>query len=371
MGANTLIVVTGPEDSENDDLIKLSYDNATGDAGIQTVNVTRKVANELLASSGTTIEDLQKQINQTKVPKSFLLGNTSASIRTDLKEVRKGAENVVGFLAGIDPALKNQIIVIGAHYDHLGMGGEGSGSLKPDTVAIHHGADDNASGTAGVLELAQAFAAIKGELKRSLLFISFSGEELGLLGSAYYVNHPLVPLESTVTMINMDMIGRLNKRALIVYGVGTSPGFEELVKKHNSDSAFVLKLNKDGYGSSDQDSFYPKKIPVLHFFTDIHSDYHRPSDTYDKINYPGEEQVVRFIEGIAEELDRSSGTPTYVAVMMSASADRRSKQPGLHGDDPRFRRAGSGNENLRCSGRQSGGEGGIDWGGYYCQVRRD
>lgn len=164
------------------------------------------------------------------------------------------------------------------------------------------------------MELAQAFANMKGSLKRSILFISFAGEELGLLGSGYYVNHPLLPLDKTVAMINMDMIGRLNNKVLIVYGVGTSPGFEALAKMYNKDSTFVLKLNKDGFGPSDQSSFYGKQIPVFHFFTDIHSDYHRPSDTYDHLNYQGMEQVVRYIEAISQEIDQLTDRPQYVAV---------------------------------------------------------
>ena len=314
LGARVLLVVTGPEDSDTDDLIKLTYDNATGNAGLPAINITRKTADLLLAAAGKNIKDLQKLINETKAPRSVDLPSIFVRLKTDLKEIRETTKNVVGFLEGNDPNLKDQMIIVGAHYDHLGMGGEGSGSLKPDTTAIHYGADDNASGSAGLLELAQAFAGMKSSLKRSMLFISFSGEELGLLGSAYYVNHPLLPLDRAVVMINMDMIGRLNNRALIVYGIGTSPGFEDLVKRHNRDSAFVLKLNKDGYGPSDHASFYGKQIPVFHFFTDIHPDYHRPSDTYDKINYPGEEQVVRYVEGIAEELDQAADRPHYVAV---------------------------------------------------------
>ncbi|MDP2884855.1 MAG: M28 family peptidase [Ignavibacteria bacterium] len=315
LGAKALIVVTGPEDSaDTDDLIKLSYDNATGNAGLPAVNITRKAADELLRNSGKDVKDLQQEIIRTKAPRSLELSDVSVRLQINLIQFRQETRNVVGFLEGSDPNLNNQLIVIGAHYDHLGMGGEGSGSLKPDTAAIHHGADDNASGTSGLLELAQAFAGTKSALKRSFLFIAFTGEELGLLGSGYYVNHPLLPLDRAVAMINMDMIGRLNNKSLIVYGVGTSPGFEELVKRHNRDSAFALKLNKDGFGPSDHASFYGKQIPVFHFFTDIHSDYHRPSDTYDKLNYSGEEQIVRYIEGIAEELSQSTERPQYVAV---------------------------------------------------------
>jgi hypothetical protein len=315
-GARAVMVVTGPEDSENDDLIRLSYDNAMGNAGFPCLNITRKAADMLLAQTCSTIKDLQKKLNETKQSNSFLVKDAKVSGKIALKEIRQMAMNVVGFLEGNDESLKNQIMVLGAHYDHLGMGGESSGSLRPDTVAVHHGADDNASGTAGVLELAQAFAGKKAELKRGMLFIAFSGEELGVLGSAYYVNHPIFPLEGTVVMLNMDMIGRMNKKTLIVYGVGTSPGFEALATKYNADSTFVLKLNKDGYGPSDHSSFYGKRVPVFNFFTDIHSDYHRPSDTYDRLNYPGEEKIVQYVGAIAADLNATAEKPQYVAVEM-------------------------------------------------------
>jgi len=315
-GAKALIIAAGPEDSDTDDLIKLTYDNATGNAGLPAVNITRRVADQLLAGNATSVKALQKKLNETRKPNSFELTKVNVDLKTSLKEIRQTTVNVVGFLEGNDPQLKNQIVVIGGHYDHLGMGGEGTGSLRPDTVAIHHGADDNASGTAGVLELAQAFASSKESLKRSMLFIAFTGEELGMLGSGYYVNNPIFPLQQTVAMLNMDMIGRLNNKTLIVYGVGTSPGFEALTAKYNKDSTFVLKLNKDGYGPSDQTSFYGKGVPVFHFFTDIHSDYHKPSDTYDRLNYPGEEEILWYIEAIAKELDTTTDRPQYVAVEM-------------------------------------------------------
>ena len=315
-GAKALIVVTGPEDSENDDLMRLAYDQATGNAGLPAVNITRKRADELLNANGLSIKELQKKLNASRQSNSFILEGVTVDVKITLNEIRKTTMNVVGLLEGKANPLKDQVMVIGAHYDHLGMGGEGSGSLRPDSVAVHHGADDNASGTAGVLELAQAFASRKDSLKRSILFIAFTGEELGMLGSGHYVNHPIFPLQQTVVMLNMDMIGRMNNKTLIVYGVGTSPGFEALVTKFNKDSAFVLKLNRDGYGPSDQTSFYSKQVPVFHFFTDIHSDYHRPADTYDRLNYPGEEKILRYIEAIATELNATVEKPQYVAVEM-------------------------------------------------------
>jgi aminopeptidase YwaD len=316
LGAKALIVVTGPLDSDSDELMKLSYDQAIGNAGLPAVCITRAAADGFLQSAGTTIKKLQDEIVNSRHPQSMPIKDLRIEIRTDVEEISNRSANVIGFLEGNDPALKNEVVVIGAHYDHLGYGGEGSGSLKPDTVAIHHGADDNASGTSGVLELAQAFSSRRNELRRSLLFVSFTGEEEGLLGSGYFVKNPTIPLERMVAMINMDMIGRLNNRKLIVYGTGTSKEFDSLVTRHNADSAFVLSLVKDGYGPSDQSSFYGKQIPVYFFFTDLHSDYHRPSDTWDKLNYDGMEKVVRFVEDLAFDVDRESIRPKYIAVEM-------------------------------------------------------
>jgi aminopeptidase YwaD len=354
LGAKALIVVTGPGDSDTDELLKLNYgfDPSSGNAGLVIVNITRKLADEILRREQATVKDLQETLDRSKTPKSFGVRGVTIDATVELTEVRQSTKNVVGFLEGQDAMLKSQMIVIGAHYDHLGYGGEGSGSLKPDTVAIHHGADDNASGVAGMLELAQAFASNKSEVKRSLLFISFSGEELGLLGSSYYVKNPIFPLDRTICMINMDMIGRLRDKALIVYGIGTSPGFEALVRKYDADSSFALKLNKDGYGPSDQSSFYAKRIPVLFFFTDIHPDYHRPSDTYDKLDYGGEQRVVQFVDSIALALDRSPEQPQYVAVEAPRPMQAGRSTRAYMGTIPDF---GEQVEGMKLSGVREGG----------------
>lgn len=202
------------------------------------------------------------------------------------------------------------------------MGGQGS--LVPDTVAIHPGADDNGSGTAGLLELAEYFSAHRQELKRTIVFTSFTGEEEGLLGSAFYVNHPLFPLDSTVAMINMDMIGRLRDSSLLIDGMGTSPGWEKIVRDENRDSLFHLKLRPDGVGPSDHSSFYLKNIPIMFFFTNIHGDYHRPTDTWDKINYVGEQAIVQYVARIAFDLINLPSRPQFTKAATTAmSGDER------------------------------------------------
>jgi aminopeptidase YwaD len=325
LGAKVILVVTGPADADADELIKLTYDQTVGNAGILAVNITRKSADAILKGQSNSIKELQDSIISSKTPRSAEIKGVSISLSADVVETRRTSANVVGFLEGSDATLKNEVVVIGAHYDHLGYGGEGSGSRKPDTNAIHYGADDNASGTAGLLELAQNFASRKSELKRSLLFISFSGEELGVLGSAYYVNNPVVPLDRSVVMVNMDMIGRFTNKTLIVYGTGTSTEFDLMIRRHNADSAILLKPVRDGFGPSDQASFYGKQIPVFHFFTDLHNDYHLPADTWEKLNYPGMEQVVKYVDEIVSDLDQEPTRPKYIAVEVPRSTSGSGK----------------------------------------------
>ncbi|HWC77129.1 MAG TPA: M28 family peptidase, partial [Blastocatellia bacterium] len=227
--------------------------------------------------------------------------------KTDIVKLEGRSSNVVGILKGSDPALSSECIVIGAHYDHLGLGGSDSLAANPEGQ-IHHGADDNASGTSAMLELARVLSAGRSQLKRSIVFIAFSGEELGLLGSAAYTKNPAVPLSSTVAMLNMDMVGRLRNSALHVSGVGTSPAWKGLLEKLNasgngngSGSRFQLTFGQDGFGPSDHQSFYVKDLPVLFFFTGTHDDYHKPSDTADKVNTEGTRQIAEFVREIAVE----------------------------------------------------------------------
>jgi aminopeptidase YwaD len=224
------------------------------------------------------------------------------------KKEKTKAMNVIGYLPGNDKKLKDELVIIGAHYDHLGMGGKNA----LDTVkAIHYGADDNASGTTGVLELAEYYSKHRNTLKRSLLFISFSGEEEGLFGSINYTKNPLISLEKTQAMINMDMIGRLKDSILIIEGMGSSPYWKTLMDSLKHDN-FVMRYKPDGVGPSDHSSFYRKNIPVLFYFTGLHKDYHKATDTKDKINYVGEVEVLdlvrRSIDAIQSKPDRIAFT---------------------------------------------------------------
>jgi hypothetical protein len=217
-------------------------------------------------------------------------------------------QNVFALLPGSDPALRGEYLVVGAHFDHLGTSTDGA--LDPDSHAVRLGADDNASGTAAVLELARLFA--HAPAKRSIIFANFSGEEEGLLGSEYFADHAPVPIDSIDAMVNFDMVGRLKNDRLIVYGVGTATELPSLLDSANRVAHFALTAQGDGFGPSDQSSFYAKNIPVLHFFTDLHDDYHRATDTPDKINGAGEARVVALAERVIRDIADRPARLTFV-----------------------------------------------------------
>jgi hypothetical protein len=228
-------------------------------------------------------------------------------LRTDVRETRVDARNVAAVLPGTDPELRDEYVIVGAHFDHLGLGG--AGSLAPDAREVHNGADDNASGTAAVIETARALA--EGPRPaRSVLFLAFTGEERGLWGSAHFVAEPTIDLASAVAMLNLDM----NGDALTVFGFGTAAEWDEIVDAANAglDTPLAIAKAPDGYGPSDHSSFYAEGIPVLHFFSNTHEDYHRPSDDWQKINQNGLERVADLTTAIARRL--GSGGPGEVTL---------------------------------------------------------
>ncbi len=245
------------------------------------------------------------------------------------KVAGRDCRNVLGILPGRDLAAKNQFVVVGAHYDHVGIGRFGSLSGEAGAGAIHNGADDNASGTATMLELAQAFS--KRPSRRPILFIAFTGEELGLLGSKFYCEHPVIPLEKVVAMVNLDMVGRSTRDYLFVGGVGTGKGFDRIVTEANRKYNFDIESKPGGLGPSDMDSFYRKKIPVLFFFTNEHPDYHRPSDDADRINYTGAEKVGRLAYTVISEIANTSKKYEYQAFEGQALPDSMAPGRGATG----------------------------------------
>jgi len=220
------------------------------------------------------------------------------------------ARNVVAVISGSSRALRGEIVVVGAHYDHLGLGG--FGALDPDSTGrVHNGADDNASGTAALLEIGRSLA--KRHPARTIVLVAFSGEELGTLGSSYFVHHALPqPIDSLYAMLNLDMVGRLRNARLLALGAGTAREFPALLDSLNSPPRFDLQASGDGWGPSDHSVFFATRHPVLHFFTDLHGDYHRSTDDWDKLNVSGIAQVAQFVADLAWSLANRPGALTFV-----------------------------------------------------------
>ncbi|HVF57503.1 MAG TPA: M20/M25/M40 family metallo-hydrolase [Pyrinomonadaceae bacterium] len=424
-GAKALVLVATDENFKEDRLARLAFDNAGGDARLPVVVVSRQAAAQLLglssvAALGEFEQTLRKAITDAQgagkggaaaAVKTDLTG-ALLSVSTDIVRREAPASNVIGILYGSDPQLRNEAIVIGAHYDHLGRGGQGS--LAAREGEIHHGADDNASGTACLLELARLLSRERKSLRRTIVFVAFAGEEEGLLGSNHYVNHPAFQLEQTIAMINMDMVGRLKDRVLTIGGVGTAAEWKRWIEAANnhldirivagqkssaraSDASaptssvrvmtqtangnkrtqtvnvdksmpvvrgadgstvavgtpaeyFALRLNEDGYGPSDHASFYAKRIPVLFFFTGTHEDYHKPSDTAERVNYEGAAQILDFVRSLVSALQESDKRPTF-AVAKSEGAGRSTGFRVYLGTIPNY---GETNDGLRLDGVREG-----------------
>ncbi|HEV3138688.1 MAG TPA: M28 family peptidase [Pirellulales bacterium] len=272
----------------------------------------RAVLDEVLQSaSGTSLAQLEKEIDSGPTPQSRVLAGWRAVGETSVVRQEVEVKNVVGVLDGEGPHA-DETIVLGAHYDHLGWGG--AGSAAPGVHEIHNGADDNASGTTVLAEVARHLAGRGKKLPRRLVFIAFTGEERGLVGSARYVRTPLFPLASTVAMINMDMVGRLQDEKLIVHGTGTASEFDALAERFGKQFGFQLTKKPTGFGPSDHSSFYGAKVPVLFFFTGSHKDYHRPSDDVDKLNIAGMRRVGQMVADIAIALAEAPARPHYEEV---------------------------------------------------------
>ena len=321
----------------SDALLPFNYTALARSPGkIPAFHLSRSIAGELVSVAlGKNLDDIQKNIEESMVSASALLDAISVDLELKLTRGKDVVplKNIAGVLEGSGP-LANETIVIGAHYDHLGYGGAGSLSSQKKLL-IHHGADDNGSGTTGMLELVRRFSAIKNRQGRKILFMAFSGEELGLFGSAHFVNNPLIPISEISAMVNLDMIGRLSKDAdtkkdkVLLEGTGTAEIFEPLLDKKNSSGDFVFVKKKSGFGPSDHASFCEKKIPVLFFWTGTHPEYHTPLDTAERINLDGLLKIVGFVEKIVVELSQVEKRPAFVEVKGGASPRPAGNMPRL------------------------------------------
>lgn len=332
-GAKALILVNGQLDGKEEDLLtKFGSVNGPENAGIVMVQTKNDAANAWFAAAGKSLGSVQSQINSSSMPASFAFSEKLLiSLNVNVEKTRATVNNVLAYL----PGKSDEYIIIGAHYDHLGYGNVDS--LAPSQIGqIHPGADDNASGTAGVLELARLLAPRKGQLQRGILFADFAGEELGLLGSEEWVREPTLPLDNAVAMINMDMIGRIKDEKVYIGGTGTGSTFKDLLDEEKSKFPFHFEYSASGYAASDHTSFVGKKIPVLFFFSGLHSDYHKPSDTWDKINAPDAAKLLDFIEDVALKVDSANERVAFVTVKDDRPAGQASSAGGGSGYGPYF-----------------------------------
>jgi len=270
-------------------------------------HLKRSVVDGLLKETGKPSLSLwESSVDESLQPNSFDLASVRVTGNVEIETSERTQQNVLGLLPG-KGKLAGEVVVVGAHYDHLGYGG--SGSLAPWTREIHNGADDNASGTVALLETARQCAAWEGADRRTMLFIAFGAEEQGLVGSEYYVRHPLFDLENTVAMLNYDMVGRLRKDRLTVYGHNTAEEFEAWLDEAAAKYGITLQKIPGGYGPSDHASFYGRGIPVMHDFTGFHSQYHRPSDDIEHINVPGIRKIVGMNVDMLQHLAKDKIVP--------------------------------------------------------------
>ncbi len=318
-GAKAVLLVNARDRGRRGDrLIRFGSVSGPTDSGIPMVQVSDNVVERWLRGSGRSLRLLQRDIEEAKTPQSFALASSlRVSLSVDVEHERATVSNVAGYL----PGQTDEYLVLGAHYDHLGLGGEGS--LAPRSQgAPHLGADDNASGVAAILELSREYAQSGDKPKRGILFLAFAGEEIGLLGSSHWVDNPTLPLEKAVAMFNFDMVGRINQRKVYIGGVGTAEPFEAMVKRTAEVHEMEVDMSNSGYSSSDHTSFAAKKIPILFFFSGLHSDYHKPSDTADKIDGESAVDLLGMARDMIDGVATGPSRPAFVEVRADSGRGR-------------------------------------------------
>lgn len=308
-GAAGVVFIAGVEYDPQD---KIDYSGGREPAiGIPVIQIKRNMANEILKGSAESIEELEKKIVSSG-PVEPIFVNKELEARVEMDRKYSKTSNVAAWLEGSDPSLKNEWVVIGAHYDHLGMGGEGSSSRMPDTIAVHYGADDNASGVATILENAAWFAGSDTHPARSILFLAFGAEEKGLLGSRYFIENSILNMQDISLMINVDMVGRMKPDSILqIGGVGTARGMRPFLQEINQKYQLRLEFSDAGYGPSDHASFYSKDVPVIFLSTGPHKDYHTPHDKLDSLNIPGILMVSEFVADVAKSVAQMDSSLTF------------------------------------------------------------
>lgn len=358
-GAKAFLVVAGPNSPNAGKLIPLDFDSSLADSGIVAASISDTVANALFAPSGKDMKEIQSglDVENPHFIGQFPLPEVKVKIVVSVEKVKKTDQNVVGLLSPPELTDDTEYVIVGAHYDHIGYGEIGSLARKDEEGQIHNGADDNASGTAVVLDLAatlkKAYQEHPEKFNRGVIFALWSGEELGLIGSTHFVNDSVVPLGKVTAYINFDMVGRLRENKLILQGVGSSSVWTKLIEKRNIPVGFNLTLQTDPYLPTDVTAFYPKEVPVLSFFTGGHEDYNRPTDDIETLNYDGLERIARLAHGIVLDLVGTAERPEYVRVERSQSEEgSRDTLRAYLGTIPDYTTEGTG---VKLSGVRAGG----------------
>ena len=333
-GAKGVLVVTGPNSPNAGELLPLTGDGSSADSGLPAMSISSEFAGQLLKSSGKNLKALQSALDDENphAEGGFALPGVNVQFTAGIEHIKKSDRNVLACIPGETP----EWVLVGAHYDHLGKGKNGNSLARSGEEAqIHRGADDNASGTAAVMEIAHALAASP-KPKRGIIFALWSGEEMGLLGSAAFTKTPPLPLEQITACINFDMVGRLRDNKLIMQAVGSSTAWPKLLEKRNVAAGFALTLQNDPYLPTDVTSFYPKRIPVLNFFTGSHDDYHRPSDTAEKLSYDGIERIAKFARAITLDVANAEARIPFSRVERSDTGGSRDNLRAYLGSIPDY-----------------------------------
>jgi hypothetical protein len=327
-GAKAILVVTGPHSPNAGETIPMSFDTALAGSGIVAASISSAVAESMfktLNDPAKTLAAAQQSMDDANPHAAgFALPDVQVSIHTDVVREKRTGNNVVAYLPATSAgaSVAKPWIAVGAHYDHLGHGENGNSlAEKADLGKIHHGADDNASGTAAVLAVGEILASQP--RTRNVLLQFWSGEELGLIGSSAYVNAPIVPLDQLAAYVNFDMVGRMQDNKLSVQATGSSPVWARLVEQANIAAGFDLQVQADPYQPTDVASFNQAGVPSLNLFTGNHTDYHKPSDTADKIDYEDLDRIVEFASAIVKRLGDTAEAPQFTKVEQKSDAGSR------------------------------------------------
>jgi Tol biopolymer transport system component len=353
-GAKALLVVTGPTSPNAGELARLTFETGASHSGIVCASLSGDTAAKMFAAAGKDLKKTQAALDKEDphAEGAFPLKNVAVKLTAAVEHVKKTDRNV---LAHLSPVGTSEYVIIGAHYDHLGHGETGGFARKDEEGKVHPGADDNASGTAALLELAGALAdeasRVRTTFRRGLLFAAWSGEEVGLIGSTHFAERPPVPLSNVVAYVNFDMVGRLRDNKLNLQGIGSSPAWRKLIEKRNVAAGFNLTLQEDPYLPTDTTPFYPKNVPVIAFFTGSHEEYHRPADKPDTLNYEGLERIAKFARALVTDLMYGQERPAYAKVEKKDGGGGREQLRAYLGTIPDYAQEVAG---VKISGTRGG-----------------